>query len=86
MSDELDPQLSRWFAAAEQDLADADFTAQVAAAGRRRRALDAPWRICTAVWRGLASAVAAPLRLGPGLAGLAATVALAITLGLVLQS
>jgi hypothetical protein len=86
MTDELDPQLARWFAHAEQDLADSEFGARVAAAERRRHALHAPWRIGILVWRGLRIAVAGPLRLGPGFAGLAATAAIAITLGLVLQS
>jgi len=86
MTDELDPKLAQWFEAAEQHLADGDFTARYAAADRRRRALDAPWRIGAIVWRGLAGAIAVPLRLPPGFAGLAAAVAVAITLGLVLQS
>ncbi len=85
MADDLDPQLVRWFAAAEQSLTDAEFTVRIAAAHRRQRALLAPLRIGAAAWRGIASAAAAPLRLRPGLTAIVAAVAAAITLGLALQ-
>jgi hypothetical protein len=85
MNDELDPQLVRWFAAAEQDLIDADFTARIATAHRRRLAFSAPWRVCVIVWHGLGNALALPLRMRPALTGLGATVAVAIALGLALQ-
>ncbi|MGA2341784.1 MAG: hypothetical protein ABSG29_01245 [Steroidobacteraceae bacterium] len=84
MADDLDPQLERWFAAAEQDLTDTEFRARIAAAHRRQRALLAPLRIGAAVWRGIATA-AAPPRLHPGLTAILAAVAAAITLGLALQ-
>ena len=86
MSDELDPQLVRRFAAAEQDLTDGAFAARIASAHRRRLALSAPWRICAVIWHGLGNAVLLPLRMRPALTGLAATVAVAIALGLMLQS
>jgi hypothetical protein len=85
MSDELDPQLARWFAATEQDLTDADFAARIAIAHRRRLAFRAPWRICVVVLRGLGTALVLPLRMRPALTGLVATVAVAIALGLALQ-
>jgi hypothetical protein len=84
MSDELDPEIVRWFAAAEQSLEHDDFTARIAA-GRRDSWAIVPWRIGTAVLRGLGSAIGASLRLRPALAGLAATVAVAVTIGLALQ-
>jgi hypothetical protein len=85
MSDELDPRLARWFAAAEQGLTDAEFSARIAAARRRRLAFSTPWRVGAIVWHGLGTAVLPPLRMRPALTGLVATVALAIALGLALQ-
>ena len=93
MTDELDPQLARWFAAAEQSLADAEFaarvaarvTARVTALHRRRWSPSAALRISTLVWRGLMSAVAVALRRRPALTGLAAIFALALSIGLALQ-
>lgn len=85
MSDELDPRLARWFAAAEQRLTDAEFTARIASARRRRLAFSTPWRIWAVVWRGLRTGVLQPLRVRPALTGLVATVAAAIALGLALQ-
>jgi len=85
MTDELDPQLARWFAAAEQSLADAEFAARVTALHRRRWSPSAALRISTLVWRGLMSAVAVALRRRPALTGLAAIFALALSIGLALQ-
>jgi hypothetical protein len=85
VSEELDPKIADWFAAAEQRLEGDDFTARLALPERRWWAIE-PWRIGTAVLRGLVSAIGASLRLRPALAGLAATIAVAVTIGLVLQS
>lgn len=84
--DDLEPQLVRWFAAAERSLTDADFTARIATGRRRRLAFCAPRRICAVIWHSLGNALPLPLRMRPALAGLVATVAVAIALGLVLQS
>jgi hypothetical protein len=86
MADELDPQLVRWFTAAEQRLPAAGFTRRIAAAQRRERWLRTPWRIGFSVVRATAAALAVTFRRYPGFAGLAAVAGLAIALGLALQS
>jgi|HubBroStandDraft_2_1064218.scaffolds.fasta_scaffold512822_2 hypothetical protein len=86
MNEELDPKLRRWFAAADTSLTDADFVARAGMNRRRRRAIDGAGRIGLAVWGSLAKTLVGPLRLSPGLAGLAGVVAVAIALGLAAQS
>jgi hypothetical protein len=85
MTDELDPQLLRWFAAAEQSLPAAGFTTRIAAAQRRERWLRTPWRIGLSVMRATAAALAVTFQRHPGFSGLAALAGLAIALGLALQ-
>jgi len=67
MPDELDAQLLRWFAESQEDLTDAQFPAQVTARlGSRRGRLLGPFSgraILFAVFAGLATGIAAPLRL-----------------------
>ena len=80
MSDELDAQLLRSFAAGEQPLADAQFVARVMAqldVGGRRGWRAAARAAVRAFGAGLAAGVAAPLRLRH--AGLVAATVVAVT-------
>ena len=81
MSDELDPLLLRTFAHSQQPLSDAEFLARIAAQMRPRGSMPA---IMAAALRGLATGIAAPLRLR--YAALLAATAAAVTLGSALLS
>jgi hypothetical protein len=85
MTDELDPQLVRRFAAAEQSLPAAGFMTRIAAAQRRERWLRAPWHIGLSVLRATTAALAVTFQRHPGFSGLAAVTGLAIALALALR-
>lgn len=66
MSDELDPRLLRWFAASHRPLADAQFVARVTAqlsAASGRGVAETVRGALRALGAGLATGIAAPLRL-----------------------
>ncbi|HLJ36847.1 MAG TPA: hypothetical protein VKT54_00400 [Steroidobacteraceae bacterium] len=81
MSDELDPLLLRAFAQSERPLSDAEFVARIAAQMRPHAGIRG---FMTAALRGLATGIAAPLRLRYAM--LLAGTAAAVTLGSVLLS
>jgi hypothetical protein len=85
MPDELDPLLLRTFAQSQRPLADADFVARVMSrvpAGGSLRGAAATLAVAAAIGlRGLASGIAAPLRLRyAGLAALAGALITALSL------
>ncbi len=89
MSDELDPDLSRWFAAANQPLPNADFHARVSerlrqpygGSGLARAVI----RSAGAALSGLATGFVAPFRLGFSHIGLMAVSAAVLAIWATLQ-
>jgi hypothetical protein len=83
MSDELDPEVSRWFAAASQPLADDDFQARVASRVQSSRgwlARGYSFRdLLRAGLSGIASGILTPLTLRPGYAAVMVVSASALT-------
>jgi hypothetical protein len=86
MSDELDPDLSRWFAAAQQQLPGADFEDRVALHLHQSRKEVAAYRVGsllrTAV-TGIATGMLAPFRLRSGYAAVMAAVVVMLTVWIV---
>ncbi len=90
MSDELDPDLTRWFVAAQQQLPGADFESRVARHLHRSRNGVAAYRLGTllrAAVKGIATGILAPFKLRPVYAAaMAAATVVMLTLWIGLQT
>jgi hypothetical protein len=89
MSDELDPQLSRWFAKSNQPLPQADFHARFVEKLNRSRSWMGPARALTSIVRatlfGLARGITAPFAVRRGHLGLLAASGAAMMIWMALQ-